>query len=87
MSEQSYHFLSSYNLLTSIYSRYLWSKLFVLWAGRQSAVRKASNFRAHGNIFFVHTEINFHAHKNFPPCGRRFYDEASERKRRAKSPV
>ena len=51
MSEQSYHFLSSYNLLTSIYSRYLWSKLFLLWAGRQSAARKAGNFRAHGNIF------------------------------------
>ena len=57
MSEQSYHFLSSYNLLTSIYSRYLWSKLFLLWAGRQSAARKAGNFRAHGNKF---------------PCARKF---------------
>ena len=36
---------------------------------------------------FVRTEINFHAHENLTPCERRFYDEASERKRRAKSPV
>ena len=72
MSEQSYHFLSSYNLLTSIYSRYLWSKLFLLWAGRQSAARKAGNFLLEGNL---------------TSCGRRVYDEASERKRRAKSPV
>ena len=32
-------------------------------------------------------EGNFRAHENLAPCGRRFYDEASERKRRAKSPV
>ena len=27
MSEQSYYFLSTYNLLTAIYSRYLWTKV------------------------------------------------------------
>ena len=27
MSEQSYYFLSTYNLLTAIYSRYLWDKV------------------------------------------------------------
>lgn len=72
MSEQSYYFLSTYNLLTAIYSRYLWNKVSPCGVGHQSAVRKEGNFRAHENL---------------APCGRRFYDEASERKRRAKSPV
>ena len=27
MSEQSYYFLPTYNLLTAIYSRYLWNKV------------------------------------------------------------
>lgn len=79
MSEQSYYFLSTYNLLTAIYSRYLWTKVSPCGQGIRALCGRRE--------IFVRTEINFHAYENLTPCGRRFYDEASERKRRAKSPV
>ena len=57
MSEQSYYFLSTYNLLTAIYSRYLWDKVSPSGLGIRALCGRRKNFRAHENFSALRTEI------------------------------
>ena len=63
MSEQSYYFLSTYNLLTAIYSRYLWDKVSPCGQGIRALCGRRE--------IFVRTEF-FCAHRNKFPCAQKF---------------
>jgi len=56
MSEQSYYFLSTYNLLTAIYSRYLWTKVSPCGQGIRALCGRREIF-VRMEIFFVRTKI------------------------------
>ena len=49
MSEQSYYFLPTYNLLTAIYSRYLWTKVSPCGQGIRALCGRRE--------FFVRTKV------------------------------
>ena len=56
MSEQSYYFLPTYNLLTAIYSRYLWTRVSPCGQGIRALCRRREIF-VRTKIFALRTEI------------------------------